>query len=78
MRLMRKCNMWRLQISIAETDIQDKTKQLKDLQRQKYFLEQEITRRKGLIRVLQTEIDNAQMQHNVKSKLLKKVKKEVW
>ena len=68
--------MFYIQISIAETDVEEKAKQLKDLQRQRYFLDLEVSRRKGLVKVLQGEIETTQMQQNVKTKLLKKVKRD--
>mmetsp|Transcript_22502 Transcript_22502/g.32860 ORF Transcript_22502/g.32860 Transcript_22502/m.32860 type:complete len:1106 (-) Transcript_22502:82-3399(-) len=71
--LVQKLN---IEISIAEGEILNKAMQLKDLQRQKYFLDQEISRRRGLIRVLENEINDATTKTVVKNRLLKKAKKE--
>jgi hypothetical protein len=65
------------QEGIFEGEVEQKTNEIKDFQRKKYFLEREISRRKGLIRVLQNEIKAATRQSVAKKKLMKKVEKEV-
>jgi hypothetical protein len=66
------------QAGIVSGDIELRKNQIKDFHRKKYFLEQEINRRKGLVKVIENEIKATMRQQQVKNRLVKKAKKEVF
>lgn len=65
-----------VEISIVEGELSHRASEVKSHQRQSYFLQQEMTRRKGLIKVLMAELAAMESKAGVKKKLMKIQKKE--
>jgi hypothetical protein len=63
-------------INILEGDMAHRSSEVKNQQRQTYFLQQEMSRRKGLIRVLQAELAEMDQKAGMKRKLMKIQKKD--
>ena len=65
-----------VEISILEGELSHRASEVKNHQRQSYFLQQEIARRKGLIKVLMAELAAMESKAGMKKKLMKIQKKE--
>ena len=65
-----------IECSALEDEMNNRASEVKSHQRQGYFLQQEITRRKGLIKVMQAELDEMDSKAGVKKKLMKIQKKD--
>ena len=65
-----------VEISMLEGELSHRASEVKNHQRQSYFLQQEMTRRKGLIKVLLSELADMDKKAGAKKKLMKIQKKD--
>jgi creatine kinase len=63
-------------MSLLAADIADKNVKIKNLSRESYFLRQEISRKRGIARVMQQDMDSELKNAHMKNKLMKKAKKQ--